>query len=93
MEAATRPIEYFDDEELDKFRGRPSDQYSDDEAEQFRDVLLTMRPEEVSNWGRSLRLREINLPNQVKDDFTLLVSSTSFGSPEKTEPLLRTDKS
>ena len=75
MEAATRDIEYFDDEELDAYRGRPSDQYTDDEADQFRDVLLTMRPEEVPAWGRSLRLREVNLPDQVKDDFALLATS------------------
>ena len=74
MKAATEPIEYFDDEELDVYRGRNSDAYSDEEAEQFREVLLTMRSEEVAAWGRSLRLREINLPDQVKDDFTLLVS-------------------
>ena len=29
MEAATQPIEYFEDEELDAFRGRPSDAYDD----------------------------------------------------------------
>jgi len=74
MEAATRDIEYFDDEELDAFRGRSSDQYTDDEAEQFRDVMLTMRPDEVPAWGRSLRLRQVNLPDQVKDDFALLAS-------------------
>ena len=28
MEAATREIEYYDDEELDRFRGRQSNQYS-----------------------------------------------------------------
>ena len=33
MEAATKPIEYFDDEELDAFRGRPADGYTDDEVE------------------------------------------------------------
>ena len=27
MEAATKDIEYFDDEELDEYKGRPSDQY------------------------------------------------------------------
>ena len=73
MEAATKPIEYFDDEELDAFMGRSSEQYTDDEAELFRDVMLTMRQEEVPAWGRSLRLRNINLPNQVKDDFALLL--------------------
>lgn len=74
MEAAVKPVEYFDDEELDRFQGRPSDQYNDEEAEEFRDVMLTMRQEEVPAWGRSLRLRNINLPNQVKDDFLLLCS-------------------
>ena len=39
MEAATKEIEYFDDDELDSFKGRLSDSYSDEEAEQFRDIL------------------------------------------------------
>ena len=74
MEAAVRPIEYFDDEELDAYRGRPSDAYTDDEAEQVRDVMLTMRQDEIPAWGRSLNLRGISLPDQVKDDYTLLVT-------------------
>jgi len=74
MKAATEPIEYFDDEELDVYRGRSSDAYSDEEAEQFREVMLTMRPDEIPAWGRSLRLREVSLPDQVKDDFTMLIS-------------------
>jgi len=74
MEAATRAPEYFDDEELDQFRGRPSDAYTDDEAEMFRDVMLTMKQHEVAEWGRSLRLREVSLPDQVKDEYALLVA-------------------
>ena len=31
MEAATRDIEYFDDEELDRFQGREGNAYSDEE--------------------------------------------------------------
>jgi len=73
MEAATREIEYFDDEELDAFRGRPASDYTDDEADQFRDVMLTMQPGEVSAWGRSLTLRGIELPNQVKEEYVMLV--------------------
>ena len=68
MEAATKEIEYYDDEELDLFRGRPSDEYTDEEVEQFADVLYTMKPEEVSGWNRSLILRGINLPDQLKDE-------------------------
>ncbi len=72
MEVATKEIEYYDDEELDRFRGRLSDSYTDDEAEEFAEVMLTMRPEEVKGWSRSLILRGINMPNQIKDDFIAL---------------------
>lgn len=72
MEAATKDIEYYDDEELDRFRGRLSDGYTADEAEEFAEVMLTMRPEEVKGWSRSLILRGINMPNQIKDDFIAL---------------------
>lgn len=73
MEAATKEVEYFDDEELDRFRERPSAAYSDDEAEEFREVLYTMRPEEVRAWTRSLTLRGISLPDQVKDEVFVLM--------------------
>ena len=35
MEAATKPIEYYDDEELDRFIGRASEDYTSEEAEEF----------------------------------------------------------
>ena len=75
MEAATKPVEYFDDEELDAFHGRPSDSYSDDEVEQFAYILHTMRPDEVAAWTRSLTLRGISLPDQLKDEMILLMES------------------
>lgn len=68
MEAATKDIEYYDDEELDHFKGRPADCYSEEEVEQFSEVLYTMKPEEVAGWNRSLILRGINLPNSLKDE-------------------------
>lgn len=51
MKAATEPIEYFDDEELDTFRGRPSDSYTEEETQQFADVLETLQPNEVEALG------------------------------------------
>ena len=36
MEAAVGDIEYFEDEELDRFRGRSSDSYTDDEAAELK---------------------------------------------------------
>lgn len=75
MEAAIRDIEYFDDEELDTFKGRTADGYSDEEAEQFREILYSMRQEEVKDWTRSLVLRGIELPDQVKDEVYLMHNS------------------
>ena len=74
MEASTKPIEYYDDEELDTFIGRPAESYTDDEAEQFSDVLYTMRQDEVAAWCRSLNLRGIQLPNQIKDEVVMIIS-------------------
>lgn len=73
MEAAVKDIEYFDDEELDRFRHRQSNDYTDDEAEEFREVMETMAQEELKAWNRSLILREVNMPDQVKDEFIMLV--------------------
>ena len=75
MEAAIKEIEYFDDEELDAYKGRTADSYTDDEAEEFREVLYTMRPEEVKDWNRSLILRGVNLPNQLKDEVILMIEN------------------
>lgn len=73
MEAAVKDeIEYFDDEELDRYKGRESNLYSDEEAEEFREVMETMNPSEVKAWNRSLILRQINMPDQIKDEYILL---------------------
>ncbi len=73
MEASVKPIEYFEDEELDSFAGRRSDGYTDEEAEQFEEVLTTLRPEEVAAWNRSLILRGISVPDQIKDELLMLL--------------------
>ena len=75
MEAATKDIEYFDDEELDRFKGKPSDQFTDEEANEFAEVLYSMKQEEVKDWNRSLILRGIHLPNQLKDEVIMLISN------------------
>ena len=73
MEAATKEGEYYDDEELDRFKGKESGEYTDDEAEEFSEVLYTMRPDEAKGWNRSLILRGINVPNQIKDDLITMI--------------------
>lgn len=66
-------IEYYDDEELDRFRGRSAEEYSEDEVEEIRDVLMTLREEDVAGWARSITKREIELPTVIRDELLLLV--------------------
>lgn len=73
LAALSKQIEYYNDEELDRFRGREGDEYTPEEADEFRDVLYTMRSEEVAGWVRSLQLRMVNLPDEVKDEVFLIV--------------------
>jgi hypothetical protein len=73
MEAAVKPIEYFDDEELDRYQGRASNSFSDEEVEQFAEVLYTLRPHEVAAWSRSLILRGIHVPDPIKDELMMMI--------------------
>ena len=73
LAAVSRDVEYFEDEELDRFRGRPSAGYTPGEVEEFEEVLTTMRPDEVPAWVRSLQLRGLNLPDALRDEVILLV--------------------
>ena len=67
-------IVYYDDEELDRFVGRSPDSYTIEEIEEFRDVLMTLLPQDVAGWARSITLRRIQLPDDIKDELFLLVS-------------------
>ncbi|MDR0891281.1 MAG: phospholipase [Mediterranea sp.] len=73
LAAVSKKVEYYDDEELDAFKGRGSDDYTEEETNQFRDVLYTTRDEEVAGWVRSLQLRNIELPDTLKDEVFLII--------------------
>jgi len=74
LAALSKQIEYYNDEELDRFQGRPSDSFSSDETEEFRDVLYTMRSDEVAGWVRSLQLRGVEIPDGVKDEVLMIIN-------------------
>ena len=67
-EARLRSAQYFDDEDLDRFKGRSSDGYTDQEVEEFRYVMYTMQQEEVREWMECLQAREIELPDELKEE-------------------------
>ena len=59
--ASEEPV-YFEDEELDAYKGIAADGYTPAQVAEFEEVLTTMRPAEVGEWLHSLHLRTINLP-------------------------------
>ena len=73
LAAVSKDIEYYEDEHLDAYRGRESDSYNEEEVEEFQEVLFTMRNDEVAGWIRSLQLRGVALPDELKDDVIMIV--------------------
>jgi len=69
-----KEVDYFDDEELDQYKGRAADSYTDKEADEFREVFYTMMDEDKPRWIRSLLQREIEVPNQMKDEVFMMVN-------------------
>ena len=69
----TDEYEYYDDEELVAFKGRASESYTAEEVEMFRDILLTLRPDDVAGWSRSIQLRGIILPDEIREELIMIV--------------------
>ena len=73
LAAVSKKIEYYDDEELDRYIGVRPDAYTPEQEDEFRDVFYTMQSEDVAGWVRSLQLRGIALPEGIKDEVLLIV--------------------
>ena len=66
--------EYYDDEELDALSGKNPEDYTDEEIAQLREVFETLKEYDVAGWLRSLQLRNIILPEDIKEEALLIVS-------------------
>lgn len=78
LAAVSKDIEYYNDEELDRFRGYDPAAYSAEDVDEFREILYTMRDDEVAGWVRSLQLRGVPLPDALKDEVFLIVGERRF---------------
>lgn len=74
LASVSKEIVYYDDEELDRYAGIEPDAYTPEQTEEFRDVLLSMRPDDIAGWARSLQLRQVNLPRDVRDELIMIVA-------------------
>lgn len=66
-------IIYYDDEELDVLAGIPATDFTNEQANMVREVFHTMQEKDVPGWVRSLQLRNIQLPVDVREEALLIV--------------------
>ena len=83
LAAASQKIEYYDDEELDRYIGTPSNGYTAEQEDEFRDIFYTMHEDDVAGWVRSLQLRGIALPDNIKDEVFLIVGERRNGKRQE----------
>lgn len=69
------PVVYYDDEELDAFKGRAGNEYTPDEVEQWRDVLYTLQHDDLMGWERSVKKRGIVMPEVIKEELISLINA------------------
>ncbi len=67
-------IVYYDDDELDAYKGKSADAYTGAEIKDFEEVFYSLLESDMAGWLRSLQLREINLPLQLRDEALMIVS-------------------
>ena len=66
-------IEYYDDEELDVLAGIDPADFTDEQHEAVRSVFSTLQEADVPGWCRSLQLRNITLPPDIREEALLIV--------------------
>lgn len=67
-------IEYYDDEELDEYKNMSGSDYTDNQIEQFREVLYTLKTGEIRYWLLSIERRKINLPSILISEARMLMA-------------------
>ena len=67
-------IEYFDDEELDTLAGISPDNFTKKQIESVSEVFYSMHENDVAPWLRSLQLRNIQLPDFLREEALMIVA-------------------
>ena len=66
-------VEYYDDEELDTLAGIPAENYTSEQYQMIREVFDTLQGRDVPGWVRSIQLRNIQLPLDIREEALLIV--------------------
>lgn len=67
-------IEYFEDEELDVLRNIREDQITAKDMDDLRDVLYSLKTDEIGKWITSLGRRHIHLPAILQQEARQLMA-------------------
>lgn len=66
-------IIYYDDEELDALVGIAAEDYTQEQYQMIREVFETLKASDVPGWVRSIQLRNIQLPLDIREEALLIV--------------------
>ena len=66
-------IIYYDDEELDTLAGIAAEDYTKEQYQMIREVFETLKASDVPGWVRSIQLRNIQLPLDIREEALLIV--------------------
>ncbi len=66
-------IVYYDDEGLDALAGIAPADYTEAQHQALREVFSTLQEKDVPGWCRSLQLRNILLPPDIREEALLIV--------------------
>lgn len=66
-------VEYYDDEELDVLAGIAPENYTLAQHDSIEDVFSTLQERDVPGWVRSMQLRNIALPPDIREQALLIV--------------------
>lgn len=66
-------IIYYEDEELDVYVNFEEDDYNDKQIDEFREVLYSLKEQEIEPWLKSLELRQIILPSVIKSEVVFML--------------------
>ena len=64
---------YYDDEELDALAGIAVENYTQEQYRMIREVFETLKASDVPGWVRSIQLRNIQLPLDIREEALLIV--------------------
>lgn len=66
-------IIYYEDEELDAYRNFEENDFNDDQIDEFREILYSLKEKEIEPWLKSLELRHIILPSIIKSEVVFML--------------------